>query len=115
MASLGRAGPQPGRTGVVDLAQGVVELPDAGEAGREGHVGEGQVGGLDQHARGLRPAGPGEGERAGAVLLGDHAVELARRVAQGPGEPVDSLALDQPVGDQPHRAGGDVGGDVPLR
>ena len=66
-------GAQLGRRGGVHLADGVVELADAGEPRREGDVGEGEVGGLDQHPGGLGPAGAGQGERAGAVLLGDHA------------------------------------------
>ena len=65
----------------VDLADRVVELPDAGEAGREGDVGELQVGGLDQHPRRLGPPGPGQGERAGAELGGEQPAEVARRVA----------------------------------
>ena len=68
-----RAAPpaQLGRGGGVDLADGVVELPDAGEPGGEGDVGEGQVGGLDQHPGGLGAPGPGQGERAGAELGGE--------------------------------------------
>jgi hypothetical protein len=114
-ALTGRLGAQVGRAGGVDLTHGVVELPDAGEARCEGHVGEGQVGGLDQHPGGLGATGAGERQRAGAVLLRDHPVELPRRVAQGLGETVDSLALHDAIGDEPHRTGGDVGGDIPLR
>ena len=59
---------QGGRAGGVDLAHGVVELPDAGEAGRERDVGEPEVGGLDEDPRGLRAARPGQRQRAGAEL-----------------------------------------------
>ena len=55
----------------VDLADRVVELPDAGEAGRERDVGERHVGGLDEHAGGLRAPGAGQGERSGAELGGE--------------------------------------------
>ena len=58
------------RRGVVDLADGLVELPHAGEPGGEGDVGERQVGGLDQHPGGLGATGAGQGERRGAQLLG---------------------------------------------
>ena len=104
-----------GRRRGVHLAHRVVELADAGEAGSEGDVGEGQVAGLDQGARGLCAAGAGQRQRAGAVLLGDHAVELAGRVAEALGQPVDAVTLDHAVGHQSHRPRGHVGRDVPLR
>ena len=72
---------QLGRRERVDLADRVVELPDAGEAGRERDVGELEVGRLDEHARGLRATGPGQGQRAGAELGGEQPAEVARRVA----------------------------------
>ena len=65
----------------VDLADRVVELADAGEAGRERDLGELEVGGLDQHPRGLGPAGARQGERAGAELGGEQPAQVARRVA----------------------------------
>ena len=99
----------------VDLAHGVVELPDAGEAGRERDVGVGQVRGLDQHPRGLRAPGPGQGERAGAELRGEEPGQVARGVADPPGQSLDALAVDDAVGDQPHRPPGGVGRDVPVR
>ena len=66
-----RAAAQLGRGGGVDLADRVVELADAGEPGREGDVGEAEVGGLDEHPRGLGAPGPGQRERAGAELGGE--------------------------------------------
>ena len=80
--AAGRAGRAAavGRRGV-DLADGVVELPHAGEAGGEGDVGVGQVGRLDQHPGGLRAPGPGQGERPGAELGGEDPRQVARRVA----------------------------------
>ena len=39
---------------------------------------------------------------------------MARGVADPAGQPVDTLAVDEAVGDQAHRPPGDVGGDVPL-
>ena len=61
-------GPQLGRAQRVDLADRVVELAHAREAGRERDVRERQVGGLDQEPGGLRPLRPGERERPGAEL-----------------------------------------------
>ena len=49
-------------------ADRVVELPDAGEPGGEGDVGERQSGGLDQQPGGLGPLGAGQGEGPGADL-----------------------------------------------
>ncbi len=48
----------------VDLADRVVELAHAAEAGRERDLGEAEVGRLDQHPRGLRALRPGQRERA---------------------------------------------------
>ena len=98
----------------VDLADRVVELADAGEARRERDVGVGQVGRLDQHPCGLRPLRPGQRQRPGAELGGEQPGEVARGVADVRGQPVDALAVDDAVGDQPHRAAGGVGGDVPV-
>ncbi len=77
-------------------------------------MGHGQVGRLEQDARGLAALGPRQGERPGADLGRDEAVELARAVAETAGETLDALAVDHPVADQPHGAAHDVGPDVPL-
>ena len=53
-----RGGPQLGRRDPVDLADGVVELADRAEPGRERDLGQPQVGRLDQGTSGLRPLGP---------------------------------------------------------
>ena len=108
-------GAELGGRGGVDLADGLVELPDAGEAGGERHVAEGHGRGLHEHPRGLRPAGPGQGERPGPELGDEQPVEVPRGVADPVREPLDPVALDDPVGDQPHRPAGDVGCDVPVR
>ena len=97
-----------------DLGDGRVELPHAGEAGREGHVGEAHLGRLDQDARGVGPLGACQRERPGAELFAEQPVEVARRVAGPRRESFDPVALDDAVGDHPHRATGDVGLDVPL-
>ncbi len=46
--------PQLGRGEAVDGLHGLVELPDAGEPGRERGVGRAEVGGLQQQPRGVR-------------------------------------------------------------
>ena len=109
-----RPRPQPARRVGEGLAHGVVALAHAGEAGGEGDVGDGEVGRLEQDARRLAALGPGQGERAGAHLGGDEAVELAGAVAEPAGQALDALAVDDAVADQPHGAGHDVGPDVPL-
>ena len=43
-----------------------------------------------------------------------HPVEVALGVAEPRGQPGHAVALDHAVGDQPHRAGGEVGADVPV-
>ena len=40
--------------------------------------------------------------------------EVARRVADPAGQPLDAVAVDDAVGDQPHRPAGHVGRDVPV-
>jgi hypothetical protein len=97
-----------------DLAHGVVELPDAGEAGGEGDVGHRQVGGLDQQPRRLRAPRPGQGQRADSEFAHEQPVQLALRVAQAGGQARDAGALDLAVRDEPHGAGDDVGPHVPL-
>ena len=44
----------------------------------------------------------------------EQAVEVALAVAEPGGEPGDALAVDDAVGDEPHRPADDVGADVPL-
>jgi hypothetical protein len=58
------------------LAERVVELPDAAETGGEGDVGHGEVGRLDEQARGLCALGPRESERTDAELAHEQAVQL---------------------------------------
>ena len=108
-------GAQRARRHPVHLAHRVVELPDAGEPGRERHVGHAERGRLDQQPGGVRPVRPGQRERSGAELGGEHPVQVPLGVAERGGQPGHAVALDQPVGDQPHGAGGQVGADVPLR
>ena len=104
-----------GRGAGVDLPDRVVELPDAGEAGREGDVGERHRRRLDQHAGVVGAARAGQRQRAGAQLGDQQPLQVPRRVADPAGQPLDPLALHEPVTDQPHRAARDVGGDVPVR
>ena len=82
--------------------------------GGERHVGEAHVGGLDQDPRGLRAARPGQRQRAGAELVGEQPPEVTGRVADPGREPVHALPVDEPVGDEPHRAARDIGSDIPV-
>ena len=108
-------GPQRRRRRGEHLADGVVELADAAEAGGERDRREVEVGGLDERAGGARPLGAGDGERAGAELVGHEAGEVALAVGQPAGQPADALAVDDAVDDEAHRPGDDVAADVPLR
>jgi hypothetical protein len=103
------------RCDAVDLAHGVVELAHAGEPGRERHVGHPERRRLDQQPRRVRPVRPGERQRPRPEFRGEHPVELALRITQSSGEPADAVALDDAVGDEPHRPGGEVGAQVPVR
>ncbi len=98
----------------VHLPDRVVELAHAPEPRGEGHVGGSELGRLEQHTSGLGALGAGECQRPRAELLGQEPGEMARGVADAGGEPLHAVAVDHPVGDQPHRTAGDVGGDVPV-
>jgi len=117
--ALGRPGAPPrptelaGRRGE-DGPHGFVELADAGEAGGEGNLRDGQAGRLQQQPRGVGPPGARQGERPRAELGYEEAVQVALGVAQAAGEAGDALAVHDAVGDQAHRPASDVGPHVPL-
>ncbi len=97
------------------LADGLVELADARESGRERDVSGGKIGADEQHARRVRTVRSAEGERAGAELGGQQARQVARRVPEARGETGNALPLDDAVGDEPHGAPRGVAAEVPLR
>ena len=103
----------PGRVGE-DLPQRLVALADAGEPGGERDVGDGKCGRLEQDASRLRTLRPGNGQRSGADLGRDEAVQLAHAVAESTGETLDALAVDGAVPEEPHGPGDDVGPSVPF-
>ena len=106
---------QRGRRQIAYRPHGVVELPDAGEAGGEGDVAERQLGGLDQYARGLRALRSGQGQRVGADLGLQQPLELPSGVADAGGESGHAVAVDGAVGDESHRPRHDVTAHIPLR
>ena len=119
-----RARTRPGRRAV--LAQGrrrtrvhledrVVELPHAAETGRERDLGEAQVRRLDEDPGGLRALRPGQRERPGAQLGGEHPVQVAFGVAEPARQPRHAVAVHHPVADEPHRTADHVGPHIPLR
>ncbi len=101
-----------GRAGV-DGADGVVELAHAPKAGAEGHLAEGQVGGLDQRARRLRALRAGKRHRSGPQLGHQDPVQLALAEVEARREPAHALAVHGPVRDQPHGPAGHVRTPVP--
>lgn len=102
------------RGGRVDLADGVVELPDAGEPGGEGDVRGGQRRGLQQHPGRVRALRPGQCERSGTERGDQVPLHLPLAVAESAGQPADALAVDHPVVDQAHRPPDDIRAHVPL-
>jgi hypothetical protein len=98
----------------VDPADRLVELADAREAGGEGHLGDRERGGLEQHPGGLRPARAGQLQRSRPQLLHQPPVQVALGVAEPPREAGHALAIDNAVGDQSHRAAHEVRARVPL-
>ncbi len=91
-----------------------VELAHAVKARRERHLDDRQLRRLDQDARRLRALGAGERERAGADDRDELAVHVTLGVAEPAREADDALAVDQAVGDQPHRAPDEIRAQIPL-
>jgi hypothetical protein len=106
---------QRGRRRGVHLADGVVELPHAGEPRRERDVRGGQRSGLQQHPRGVRTLRTRQRERPRAELGDQVPLHLPLAVTEARGKPAHALAVDHPVVDQPHRPPDDVRPQVPLR
>ncbi len=92
----------------------VVELAHAGEPGRERDLRDRQRGGLQEHACGVRPLGPGEGDGTRPELGGELALHLPGAVSEPSGEPGDALPVHDSVADQTHRPPHDVRAHVPL-
>ena len=97
------------------LARRVIELADALEAGRKRHVRKRQVGRFDQRPCGLRALRTGDRERAGAQLTQEQTMKMALADGQTPGQAADTIAVDDPVGDQAHRSPDQVAAHVPFR
>nr|BFE67871.1 hypothetical protein GCM10020092_011720 [Actinoplanes digitatis] len=106
--------PQLARRPGVHRADRVVELAHAAEARGERDLGQAEVGGLDEHARGLCALRPGQRERPGAQLGAEHAVEVPLGVAEAARQPRHALAVDDAVRDEPHGAPDGVRPHVPL-
>jgi hypothetical protein len=70
---------------------------------------------LQEHPRGVGAAGAGERERSSADGGGQQATELTLAVANPACQAGDALAVDDTVGDETHRASGDIGAAVPPR
>ena len=109
------AGPQRGRRLAVGLLEARVELADAGEAARERDLGDRHARLPQQPPRGLQPHRPGQRERARPEFGHHQAVQVAFGHGQPARQPGDPVLIDVSVGDQPHRAGDEVGAGVPLR
>jgi hypothetical protein len=103
------------RGGREDLADGVVKLADAREAGGESHAGDGQVGRLDEKPRGVGAPGAGERERPGPDLGREQPVQMTLRVAEAPREAGHTLPVHDAVGDETHSPRDEIGPGVPLR
>jgi hypothetical protein len=106
--------PERRRGDAEDPPDRVVELPHAAEPGREGHLGERELGRLDQHPGGLGPLRAGQRERTGPHLGDQLPVDVPHRVAEPGREAGHSVTVDHTVGDQPHRAADEVDAQVPL-
>lgn len=115
-APVGDPGPaaQRRRCGVEDRPDGVVELPQAAEAGRGGDIGHRQGGGFDENSGGLCPLRPGQRRGSRAQFRPKSPLQLTRAVAEPAGQARNTLAVHHPVGDEPDRPTHPVGADVPL-
>ena len=106
-------GPQLGGRHPEHRADGLGELPDAGEPGREGHLGGREVRADEECAGGVRPLRAGQGEGTGAQLAREESRQMPRRVAEAPRETRHALTVDDPVGDQSHGAGRGIRSEIP--
>jgi hypothetical protein len=97
-----------------DLPDGLVELADRAEPGRERDLAEPEVGRLDQGTGGLRALRPSQRERPGTELGGEHPVQVPPGVPEPGSQPRYPVPVDHPVPDQPDRPADHVGPDVPL-
>ena len=68
-----------------------------------------------QPPRGLQPRRPGQGLRPGAQLGHEQPVQVPLGDREPRGQPADPVGVHVAVRDQAHRAGGQVGPDVPVR
>ena len=105
---------QLGRGDRVDLADRLVELAQAREAGRERDVDDGQVRGLQQRPRHARALRPGQRERRRAQVVDEDPPQLPLAVAQAMRQAGHALAVHEALVDEAHRAAGDVAAQVPL-
>ena len=99
-----RPPPHLGRRQGEHRPHGVVELTQAGEAGREGDVVERYGGRFDQQSRRLGALGSRKVEGSRAELLREQPAQVARAVGESPREAVDAFAVDDAIGDEAHGA-----------
>jgi hypothetical protein len=97
-----------------DLADRGVELAHALKARGERDLDDRDAGCLEQDPRGLRALRTGERERPGTDDGDELAVDVTLAVAEAAGETDHALAVDDAVGDQPHRASDEIRAAVPL-
>ncbi len=102
------------RVGGIDLADGVVELSDAGKPCRESDVTDRKGGSREQDSGRVGAARPGQRERGRPHLGSQHASEMTRCVAQPVGQTWYSLSVHDAVTDQAHRRAHRVGSQVPF-
>ena len=84
------------------------------EPGRQGRLGEGHCGRLDQEPGRVGALGTRECDRASANLLGEESPKMAFAEAQSLGEPGDTFAVGGTVCDQAHGARDTVSAPVPI-
>ncbi len=109
----GAGGAQLARGQCVDLLDGVVELPHAGEPGRKGDLGRLQTGGLEQDPGGVRALCPRQCHGTGAQLGIQLPLHLPGAVAEPGRQPGDPFPVDHAIADQPHRPPDDIGAGIP--
>ena len=96
------------------LAHDVIELPDAGESARKGHVCHRQGGLVDEQPGCLSPTGPGEGKRPDPNLRGQQPMQVTLADGQAGGQARDAPLVDLARCDEPQRSSHQVGPVVPL-
>ena len=109
------AGPQVAGPGAEDVVTGPVELADTAEPGREGHIGHGHVGVVQQSTGEVGAAGSSQLVGSDAHVMREQPPEMTARHSQARRQIVLGAPVQGPVGDELHGPAHQFGAGPPRR